>query len=180
MTEKIIIAGSGGQGVLTIGKFLANTAMLEKKKVTWLPAYGAEKRGGLSYCSLVVSDTEIFSPLFDRADTLIVFDQRAYDMYKSKAGRDSLVIENSTLVKDDGISAGKKVMIPALSMAKELDYVRAMNVIMAGAYIASRNTLSRDSAFAMIKESLGKKESDAEKNNRAFEEGLKYAEKNRA
>jgi Pyruvate/2-oxoacid:ferredoxin oxidoreductase gamma subunit len=55
-----------------------------------------------------------------------------------------------------------------------------MNVIMAGAYIASRNTLSRDSAFAMIKESLGKKESDAEKNNRAFEEGLKYAEKNRA
>lgn len=65
MIEKIIIAGSGGQGVLTLGMYLAQIASFEGKNAAWLPAYGAEKRGGPSFCSLIISDREIFSPVVE-------------------------------------------------------------------------------------------------------------------
>ena len=86
MIEQIIIAGSGGQGVLTLGIYLARAAAFEGKNVAWLPAYGAEKRGGPSFCSLIISDTEIFSPVVETPDTLIAFDQRAIENYMGKAG----------------------------------------------------------------------------------------------
>ncbi|MCX7698024.1 MAG: 2-oxoacid:acceptor oxidoreductase family protein, partial [Candidatus Goldbacteria bacterium] len=90
MEERIIIAGSGGQGVLTLGLFLCNVAIADYKNVTWLPSYGAEKRGGFSFCNVIISDDEIFSPVVDKPTTLIIFDQRAYDTYKNKIEENTL------------------------------------------------------------------------------------------
>ncbi|MFW6211249.1 MAG: 2-oxoacid:acceptor oxidoreductase family protein, partial [bacterium] len=84
MYYDILIAGTGGQGILTTGVFLSKIAILEKKQVTWLPSYGAEKRGGFSFCDVVVSDEEIFSPMVEAPGSFMVFDQRAYDNYKNK------------------------------------------------------------------------------------------------
>jgi len=179
MTEKIMIAGSGGQGVLTLGLFLARIAAMEKKNATWLPAYGAEKRGGFSHCSVIISDGEIFSPMVENPDTLIVFDQRAYDTYKTRAKADTVVIENSTLVTDDNSSPGKKIKVPALEMANKLDLAKVMNVIVAGAYVAGKKVLGSDNAMQTIKASLGKKEAAVmEKNIQAFKAGMEFAEKN--
>ncbi|OPZ64262.1 MAG: 2-oxoglutarate ferredoxin oxidoreductase subunit gamma [Candidatus Aerophobetes bacterium ADurb.Bin490] len=178
MTEKIMIAGSGGQGVLTLGLFLARVAAMEKKNATWLPAYGAEKRGGFSHCSVIISDEEIFSPMVENPDTLIVFDQRAYDSYKSRAKENTLVIENSTLVKDDAASPGKKIKLPALEMANKLDLAKVMNVVVAGAYVAAKKVINAENALETIKASLGKKESGvAKKNIDAFKAGMEYAGK---
>ena len=72
MENKIIMAGFGGQGVLSIGKFLAYAGMEENLEVTWMPSYGPEMRGGTANCSVVMSDRPVGSPVIATADCLIV------------------------------------------------------------------------------------------------------------
>ena len=117
MEERIILAGSGGQGVQTLGFLLAKVGMSDKKRVTWLPSYGAEKRGGFSFCHVVISDEEIYSPYVENPDTLILFDQRALNTYEKFVMKNTLVLENSSLIREDSIQNGKKVSIPATDIA---------------------------------------------------------------
>ena len=105
MTEKIIIAGSGGQGVMLLGKILAETAMQENKFVTWLPAYGAEVRGGTSHCMVIISDKEIGSPYVDKADTLIIMNQPSLERFKERRAPQGLLLINSSLAS--GYPKGK-------------------------------------------------------------------------
>jgi|ERR1035437_603355 2-oxoglutarate ferredoxin oxidoreductase subunit gamma len=178
MKEQIIIAGSGGQGVLTLGIFIARVAVYENKNAAWLPSYGAEKRGGFSFCSLVISDEEIFSPVVETADTLIAFDQRALDSYVQRTSKKTLVIENSSLILHDNINADKKILIPASDMAKNLDASKVANIIMAGAYIGIRKLFSQESARVVIQDMLGSKAGKLiEKNLSAFEQGFDFAGK---
>jgi 2-oxoglutarate ferredoxin oxidoreductase subunit gamma len=174
MNEKIIIAGSGGQGVLTIGVFLARIAALEKKNVTWLPSYGAEKRGGFSFCDLCISDEQIFSPVVEKPTTFIVFDQRAYERYKSKIGAGTLIIENSSLVKG-GKDAGRKFSVPASEIAKNMSFIKATNIVLAGAYMEATQFFKRESAYTVIETLLkGKPAEFVEKNIMAFNQGVKF------
>jgi len=178
MKEEIKIAGSGGQGVLTLGVFLSRIGIVEGKKVSWLPSYGAEKRGGFSFCDVVVSDEEIYSPVIESPDTLILFDQRAHDLYGPKAESNTLIIENSSLVTEDKIEKGTKIKIPASEMAKNMKFIKAMNIIMAGAYIANRETFKKESAYKVMGEILKKKSEEIlEKNIHAFDEGMDFVNK---
>jgi len=127
---------------------------------------------------VIISDEEIFSPMVENPDTLIVFDQRAYDSYKSRVKENTLVIQNSTLVKDDEALPGKKVKLPALEMANRLDLAKVMNVIMAGAYVAAKKVINAENAVEELKSSLGRKESGViKKNIDAFKAGMEYAGK---
>ena len=72
MTDKMIIAGFGGQGVLLMGQLLAKAGLLEGKNTCWLPSYGPEMRGGTANCSVTISDEEIFSPIVSTATSVIV------------------------------------------------------------------------------------------------------------
>ncbi|NLA85354.1 MAG: 2-oxoacid:ferredoxin oxidoreductase subunit gamma, partial [Clostridiales bacterium] len=56
MTEQVIIAGFGGQGVMSMGQLLAYAGMLEGRNVSWLPSYGPEMRGGTANCNVILSD----------------------------------------------------------------------------------------------------------------------------
>ena len=78
MEKRIIIAGSGGQGVLFIGKLLAYAAMLEDREVTWFPSYGAEMRGGTANCTVIISDSMIGSPVIRNPDVLVVMNDDSY------------------------------------------------------------------------------------------------------
>jgi 2-oxoglutarate ferredoxin oxidoreductase subunit gamma len=176
MIEQIIIAGSGGQGVLTLGIYLARAAAFEGKNVAWLPAYGAEKRGGPSFCSLIISDTEIFSPVVETPDTLIAFDQRALENYMGKAGSKTFIIENSSLVLEDKVKSSSKLLIPASEMAKNLDAIKVANLVIAGAYTALKKILKAENAAAVMNEMLGAKAGKLmEKNLAAFKEGFDFA-----
>jgi 2-oxoglutarate ferredoxin oxidoreductase subunit gamma len=84
VTEKIIIAGSGGQGIMLLGKVLAEAAMREKKNVTFLPAYGAEVRGGTAYCMVIISDEEIGSTYIEKADCLIAMNAPSLERFKGR------------------------------------------------------------------------------------------------
>ena len=176
MNEKILMAGSGGQGVLTLGVFIAKIGVFEGKKVTWLPSYGAEKRGGFSFCFVVISDDEIYSPVVEKADTLILFDQRAMDIFGDKTNKNTLTVINSSLIKKDNIKQGTKIAMPATDMAQAFKFIRGMNIIMAGAYLEAKRNFKKESAVTVMKQLLGKRDEEiVEKNLRAFDEGIKFA-----
>src|SRR5450756_145960 len=84
MEKRIIIAGSGGQGVLFFGKLLAYAAMLEGREVTWFPSYGAEMRGGTANCTVIISDSMIGSPVIRNPDVLVVMNDDSYRRFVEK------------------------------------------------------------------------------------------------
>jgi 2-oxoglutarate ferredoxin oxidoreductase subunit gamma len=175
MTENILIAGSGGQGVLTLGIFLAKLGIHENKNVVWIPSYGAEKRGGFSFCRVVISDHEIYSPFVEKPDTLILFDQRAVETYRDMISDDTLVIENSSLIEKDLISAKNKISLPASTIARELSFIKAMNLVIAGGYLAYKLLFKIESVYNVISELLKNKSMTIiDKNIQAFEEGLSF------
>ncbi len=176
MTEKIIIAGSGGQGVLTLGVFIARVGFYEGKKVAWLPTYGAEKRGGFSFCYTVISDDEIFSPVVETPSTLFAFDQRAYDTYKIKIGKETQVIINSSLIKDFDRNNKNIFKVPATELAKDIGFIQGMNIVMFGVYFELKKIFKKESIYEVMKEMLkGKKEEIFSKNKMAFEKGIGYS-----
>ena len=95
MEEKILIAGEGGQGIMLLGKVLAEAAMREGKSVTWLPAYGAEVRGGTAYCMVVISTEEIGNPFVQEADTRIIMNQPSFERFGKDASSAGKRIINS-------------------------------------------------------------------------------------
>ena len=157
MIEQIIIAGSGGQGVLPLGIFLARIAVYEGKNAAWLPSYGAEKRGGFSFCSLVISDKEIYSPVVETPDTLIVFDQRAIESYAARAAEKTMIIENTSLIPNDTAGKGKKVLVAASGIAKALQSDKVTNIVLAGAYLAAKKIFTFQNAETIMKDMLGSK-----------------------
>lgn len=174
MDEKIIVAGSGGHGVLTMGVFLSKIGIHEGRNVTWLPTYGAEKRGGFSYCYICASDGIIYSPVVDTPTALIVFDQRAYETYTGKLNDKTLVVENCSLVTGCK-SGGKKFSIPASELSNSMKFMRGMNMILAGAYIEASGIFKHESAYAVMEEMLkGRNNEIIEKNFIAYGMGVKY------
>lgn len=84
MKEEIIIAGFGGQGVLSMGKILAYAALLEGLEVTWMPSYGPEQRGGTANVTVILSDQAISSPVLDTYDTAVILNQQSLDKFESR------------------------------------------------------------------------------------------------
>ena len=81
MTKEIIISGFGGQGVLSMGKILAYSGLMEDKEVTWMPAYGPEQRGGTANVTVIVSDEKISSPILSSYDIAIVLNQPSLEKF---------------------------------------------------------------------------------------------------
>ena len=139
MLERLIIAGSGGQGVILLGKVLAFVAVDHLAHVTFFPAYGAEVRGGTSNCQVVFSSDEIASPTSDRFDSMIIMNQASADKFLCQRADSCLVILNRSLCAEaEGVDA---VEVDALRVADTLGQARAANFVMLGAYLARRPVL---------------------------------------
>ena len=82
MTEEIIISGFGGQGVLSMGKILAYSALVEGKEVSWMPAYGPEQRGGTANVTVIISDERISSPIVSQFDTAVILNQPSLELFE--------------------------------------------------------------------------------------------------
>ena len=149
MIERIIIAGSGGQGIMLCGKVLAQAAMLEGKFVTWLPAYGAEVRGGTAHCMVVIADREIGSPYIDKADTLIIMNQPSLARFKHRLENNGLLITNSSMV--EAKAKIKALMCPFTGLAIELGNVRVANMVALGFYLANKKIVSVNNVLKVMK-----------------------------
>jgi len=97
--EKILIAGFGGQGIILLGRIIAQAAVLENKNVTYIRSYGGEIRGGTANCLVRVSNGEIASPVFEKANIAIIMNQPSLDKFKNKIDKHGLLILNESVVE---------------------------------------------------------------------------------
>jgi len=172
MTERIIIAGSGGQGIMLVGKILAQAAMIEGKFVTWLPAYGAEVRGGTAHCMIVISESEIGSPRIEKADTVIIMNQPSLTKFKSRLKNNGLLIINSSLVKTS--AALKAIKHPFTDIAVELGNKKVANMIALGCLLKNKKVVAVKSILNIIKEmARAGREGLLRVNQDALERGVK-------
>lgn len=133
MEQSIIIAGFGGQGVLSAGIILANAFMLGDKHVTWYPCYGAEMRGGAVNCEIVVSEKEVTSVHKKETDFLIALNDLSFNKFLPKVKKGGIVIANSSLIKEQYPRNDVKYIFSKITdTARELGNVKAANMAALG------------------------------------------------
>lgn len=168
MTE-VILAGFGGQGVLTAGLILINSAAAKDKKVSWISSYGAEMRGGTASCSVIVSDEEIGSPYPDMVDILVVMNEPSYDKFIGKVRKGGYVIVNNSLVK--GKEYPKDVVVyevNATEISNEIDNTRGANLIMLGALMKASNMMEKDFFAKQLNKYFDNKGKNNPKNHECY------------
>ncbi len=178
MEERVIIAGFGGQGVMTIGKLAALAAMNEGREVTFFPSYGAEVRGGTANCHIVVSDEPVYSPMVEEADSMILLNQLSYDRFRPSLRPGGLLLLNSSMARTDPErerDGATVVAIPATEAADELGNVRVANVIMLAAYCARRGLFDPENVLETLSRELAARKHLMEVNRLAFEKGRELA-----
>ena len=137
MTERILIAGFGGQGVLFAGKFLTVMGMLQGKQVSWLPSYGPEMRGGTANCSVVIGDEPVSSPIVYEPDILLAMNLPSLDKYENAVAENGWIFVNSSLVdRQIRRTNVRDVYVPATRLATENEMEGLANMILAGAMLA--------------------------------------------
>jgi 2-oxoglutarate ferredoxin oxidoreductase subunit gamma len=176
MIVKTIFSGFGGQGVLMMGISLANSAMNKGYHVTYLPAYGAEMRGGTANCTVALGDEEIASPVASEPNYLIVMNAPSLFSFQNKVTSGGTIFLNSSIINDRPNRQDVKVFcVPCADMALELGNSRVANIIMMGAFIKKSGVVSPDIYLKSLESIMGsKKKSLAEVNRKAFAVGFDY------
>jgi 2-oxoisovalerate ferredoxin oxidoreductase beta subunit len=132
--HRIVVAGFGGQGVLSLGMMIARTGMLQGRHVSWLPSYGPEMRGGTANCSVVLSDERIGSPVVSAPTVLIAFNQPSLEKFGPIVAPGGTVIYDDSFVSEGWDRADVNVVrVPLSSMANELGSARVTNMVAFGA-----------------------------------------------
>ncbi len=178
MTEEIIIAGFGGQGILSLGMILAQTGMMENLYVTWLPSYGPEMRGGTAYCSTVISKNEIGSPLASNPNVLFVFNRQSLEKFEKDVVEGGLIVYNTSIVDKAPTRTDVNVLaIPASEIADELGSVKYANSVVIGAFIEFTKSFEKESVFSALPYQIKKNEL-IPVNEKAILKGIEYVQKN--
>jgi 2-oxoglutarate ferredoxin oxidoreductase subunit gamma len=151
-----IIAGFGGQGVMFIGNLLAYGAMSEGHKVTYMPVYGVEMRGGTANCTVVVSDDEIGSPIIHHPICSIVMNKPSLLKFGPRTRKDGLLIVNASLIEDADVKVkGPDIMmVPAIELAREAGNDRLANMVILGALAGKNSVVSVGSLVKAMEETL--------------------------
>ena len=133
MTTNILIAGSGGQGILFAGKFLAYAGLLEGREVSWLPSYGPEMRGGTANCSVILSDGPIGSPIVQQPDVLIAMNLPSYHRFMPAIRPGGVLLSDSSLIAEHCTREDIRVIeLPATQMAYDEELKGLANMILIG------------------------------------------------
>ena len=139
MKEEIIIAGFGGQGVLSMGKILAYSGLMENKEVTWMPAYGPEQRGGTANVTVIVSDERISSPILSKYDTAIILNQPSLAKFENKVKPGGVLIYDGYGIINPPTRKDIHVYrIDAMDEANERKMAKTFNMIVLGGLLKIR------------------------------------------
>lgn len=136
MKAELIISGFGGQGVLSMGKILAYSGLMEEKEVTWMPAYGPEQRGGTANVTVIVSDKKISSPILSSYDIVIVLNQPSLDKFESKVKAGGILIyDGYGIINPPKRNDIKVYRIDAMDKAAEMKNSKIFNMIVLGGFL---------------------------------------------
>lgn len=155
MKEELIIAGFGGQGVLSMGKILAYAAMVEGKEVTWMPSYGPEQRGGTANVTVIVSDDRISSPILNMFDTAVILNEPSLEKFEQHVKPGGVLIYDGY-----GISEPPKrkdidvYRIDAMDAAAEMKAAKAFNMLVLGGLLKVRPLVGIENVLQALKKTL--------------------------
>ena len=178
MQSEIKFAGFGGQGILLIGKLLAHAAMEEGFEVAWVPSYGPEMRGGTAYCTVVIADRPIGSPIIKNPLHLLAMNGPSLEKFAPTVKKDGIIFINSSLInfgsnRDDV----DELKVPVMEVAKDVGNVRAANIVALSAFVARSNLVSMETLRHCIKEEFAKKPKLIPLNMKAVDAGIDAAAK---
>ncbi|OGS22924.1 MAG: hypothetical protein A2252_07545 [Elusimicrobia bacterium RIFOXYA2_FULL_39_19] len=174
MRDEIFIAGAGGQGILSLGKTLAEAVAEKNLQVTFYPSYGAEIRGGTTNCTVIISDEAIGSPTVSNVRSMLVMNTQSYNKFIPRLNPGGLLVINSSLVDVSAKPVKAKTAsyaIPATDIAQELGDIRCANMVMLGAYEGIKKLISVEYMAKAI-ESTFKKPELVKLNIEAFKKGI--------
>lgn len=178
MRKEVILAGFGGQGVLSMGKNLVEAGLEEGMEVIWIPSYGPEMRGGTANCSVILSHERIGSPVVEKPTEVIAMNRPSLFKFEKDVQPGGTVFINSSIVEDKVTRTDiQAVYVPCDDIAKEIGNKRVANMVMLGAYVAVTGVLKMETIRHMIHEMFaGKKEKLIPMNLEAVERGGAAAE----
>ena len=177
MKEEIIIAGFGGQGVLSMGKILAYAGLMDDLEVSWMPAYGPEQRGGTANVTVILSDRPISSPVLDSYDTAVLLNQQSLDKFESK------VKPGGVLIYDPyGIHRAPErtditvIPVDAMEATFELKNAKTYNMVLLGALLAARPVVPVEAVIKGLRKTLPERHHELiPLNEEAIRKGMELA-----
>ena len=154
MTEEIIIAGFGGQGVLSMGKILAYSAIMQGMEVSWMPSYGPEMRGGTANVTVILSDNPVSSPVLNQYDTAIILNQQSMDKFEPMVKPGGILLyDNNGITRHPQRTDIRIYSMEATLEATKTD-PRTFNMMVLGGYLALRPVLKLENVVEGLKKSL--------------------------
>ncbi|HER10008.1 MAG TPA: 2-oxoglutarate ferredoxin oxidoreductase subunit gamma [Bacteroides sp.] len=155
MTEEIIIAGFGGQGVLSMGKILAYSGIMQEQEVSWMPSYGPEMRGGTANVTVILSDDRVSSPVLQSYDTAILLNQQSLDKFESRVKPGGLLIyDPNGITRHPERKDIRIFQVEATEEAARLKSRITFNMVVLGAYLRVRPVVEYDNVIKGLKKSL--------------------------
>jgi 2-oxoglutarate ferredoxin oxidoreductase subunit gamma len=176
MQNEVQFAGFGGQGIMLMGQIMAEAAMKQGYEVVWIPSYGPEMRGGTAYCTVVISDRPIGSPIIRNPKHLVAMNRPSLEKFAAAVKPGGTIFINSSIISiDAGRDDVDVIKVPIIEIAKALGNVKAANIVALAAFVSRSQVVD----FEMLRESVKKKFASKEKliplNMKALEEGKKAA-----
>ncbi len=155
MTEEIIIAGFGGQGVLSMGKILAYSGIMQNQEVSWMPSYGPEMRGGTANVAVVISDERISSPVINSYDTAIILNQQSLDKFESTVKPGGLLIYDPNGITHHPTRKDINIYtIEASEEAGKLGLMKTFNMIVLGGFLKLKPLIQPEFIHKGLEKSL--------------------------
>jgi 2-oxoglutarate ferredoxin oxidoreductase subunit gamma len=173
MTQRIRCAGFGGQGIVLMGRIIAQGGMMEEKHTTFFPQYGAAMRGGTANCSVIVSDDPIASPIVEEPDVVLIMNRPSLDKFEPTVKPGGWIFYNTSLidrkVERDDVNV---LEVRANDIAEDVGTSKAANMVMLGAFTKKLATISFETLLAALDAQLhGKSDKVMEMNREAMRRG---------
>ncbi|QKG79819.1 2-oxoacid:acceptor oxidoreductase family protein [Tenuifilum thalassicum] len=155
MTEEIIIAGFGGQGVLSMGKILAYSGIMQDQEVSWMPSYGPEMRGGTANVTVILSDSRISSPIIQEFDTAIILNQQSMDKFEKMVKPGGMLLyDPNGITRHPERTDISIYQIEAAEEAARMKSAKTFNMIVLGAYLKIKPIVKLENVIKGLEKSL--------------------------
>jgi 2-oxoglutarate ferredoxin oxidoreductase subunit gamma len=179
MTEEIIIAGFGGQGVLSMGKILAYSAIMQNQEVSWFPSYGPEMRGGTANVTVILSDERISSPILHFYDTAILLNQQSLDKFENSVKPGGvLLFDSNGLTRLPERTDIQIFRVDAADASAKMESTKAFNMVVLGGYLKIKPIVKIENVYKGLEKSIPARYSHLlELNKKAIAVGQEIVEK---
>jgi 2-oxoglutarate ferredoxin oxidoreductase subunit gamma len=155
MTEELIIAGFGGQGVLSMGKILAYSGIMQEQEVSWMPSYGPEMRGGTANVTVILSDDRVSSPVLHSYDTAIILNQQSLDKFEDTVKSGGILLYDPNGITRHPAREDIRIFkVEATAEAARMGAAKTFNMIVLGAYLKVNPVVEFDNVIKGLKKSL--------------------------